>query len=376
MIAFFLTLPLKATKLGLKTAIKSKELADKASGKSKDDASGSGRKRDSVLQRIRNRRRTRKGKGDSSKAMKVMYRTVQVLSKVVFFIRLCAMVLAVLLEVIVCILMLIMVLLSVSSVAIVMLLGADYLFSGRNWSQAVFGGGSSVSIGSSGGVNYANGSVMEALETVTKWYIEHIPTYQGDIRKGTDKPSKAATDWQDNYITINGESKRYGDLKRVEGRTYYPCDLLGSFDDGFEAGDDCSGFTATYIRFLLHNKNVVGNFSTANLCGTGDTHNALLQNGFICIDISKMVDKDGYPTFKLSDLVPGDIMVAYKEGSYGHAEIYVSPEETFGWGAARDTYWRKYSMTLGKQGGKWGLKMGSWKGLYRWIYRYTGGTGQ
>lgn len=171
----------------------------------------------------------------------------------------------------------------------------------------------------------STGDLDKDLASCANWYIQNVTTYQQSTSgKGT------------------GSRKRY----------LCPLDPTGY------AGDDCTGFAVFFMRYV------------AGTTKIGDATSEMMidaNNSW-----SKNVQKYGWKRYKASQIgsvkkmKPGDVMVAYKKGAYHHAEIYLSPKTTFGWGKIRTEYPVSNSITY-KNGG-----FSDSSHVYTVIYRYEG----
>ena len=169
--------------------------------------------------------------------------------------------------------------------------------------------------------------LKEKLKTSADWYIKHIGTYQA----------------------AGGGRKNYKN----------PNDPLGT------SGDDCTGFACSYMRSVANTSNIPDSWS-------GAMHEL---NG----DFAKKAAKAGWKQYTvaelggLKNLKPGDVLVAYKpndpHASHAlshHAEIYLGPKQTFGWGKVQKSY-PKNNVLHDEKNAVWDSRH-----TYDIVYRYEG----
>lgn len=155
-------------------------------------------------------------------------------------------------------------------------------------------GGSGVSVGMSTGSSVEDNAdtnvVGTSLESMAKWYIANVKTYQQNS-------------------SGKGSGSRQG----------YSCDLLG----GKTVYDDCTGFSAAYAS-LVSGKNVTA-YGSKDLYNGGQSY---IDAGWKRYTIAEIGGVSG--------LKYGDILVCNSEADSKckghHAEIFISVNSSFGWG--------------------------------------------
>lgn len=146
-----------------------------------------------------------------------------------------------------------------------------------------------------------------ALPLMANWYVDHIYTYQK-----TEYPEKASANALSNNMgyTISG----------VCG--YYDCPLIEN-----SVRDDCSGFACAYASL------VAGTYISATDTATmAAGYSGFTDNGFV-----KLSTED----INVADLQIGDILIFSGKSNgkaYGHAEVFVDTNKSFGWGAVHNSY--------------------------------------
>ena len=141
----------------------------------------------------------------------------------------------------------------------------------------------------------SKGNLKESLESISKWYIKNVRTYQFSPKgvRGT------------------------GSVKM------YKCPL----EPAGTAGDDCSSFACVFMSMV---------------CGT---HIPRTYSGTFCSESS--FSGTGWKFHKCSDLKSvdeleyGDILAcngSLGKGSGHHCEVYIDSGHTFGWGSIKDKY--------------------------------------
>ena len=180
---------------------------------------------------------------------------------------------------------------------------------------------SSVSVGSNdskdndskktGSSKVAKGEIKEALESLSKWMVDNVPTYQSHR--------------QDGYPPSANASANPGTVNRSEsGVSLYKCDLV----PGGEVGDDCSSFAVAYMNMVC-GECVLARDWTGGLISP--TH-AFSQHGWVYHKCSELSS--------INDLQYGDVLVAHGP-TYGvkqHAEIFMSPTQSMGWGYVHNQF--------------------------------------
>ena len=90
---------------------------------------------------------------------------------------------------------------------------------------------------------------------------------------------------------------------------------------------DCSGFASAYMYYVSGVN--LGSPGTGEMIGNSFKTSAA-NAGWIAYDASEIGDA--------SNLLPGDVLVEHISGTNGHAEIYIDPTHTFGWGQVQSHY--------------------------------------
>lgn len=165
-------------------------------------------------------------------------------------------------------------------------------------------GGSTVVDGGSGGsggnvnTNVDTSSLVACCESLGRWYIANINTYQCSPagQKGTGS------------------------------RKGYKCDIFGTEKTVY---DDCTGFSAAYAS-LVSGKSVIP-YASSELYAGGKSYIDAGWKRYTTAEIGGA-----------ANLLAGDILVR-NEGvdsktTGHHAEIYLSPSTTFGWGSVKTNY--------------------------------------
>ncbi len=148
--------------------------------------------------------------------------------------------------------------------------------------------------------------LKEKLKTSADWYIKHVGTYQAAGR---------------------GRRKSYGN----------PNDPIGT------CGDDCTGFACSYMRSVANTSNIPDSYSEAMHVLNGSFAKQAAKAGWKQYTVAELGG--------LKNLKPGDVLVAFKandphadllpDGTHKnshHAEIYLGPKQTFGWGKVQKSY--------------------------------------
>ena len=188
-----------------------------------------------------------------------------------------------------------------------------------------------------------SGDVRASLDAMAKWYIAHVDSYQNDYHhKDSHGNPKCAGSEADAYYNANkGNSDK---CKTGDGGLLYLCDLTNTW-----VRDDCTGLAAAYAT-LVSGEEVVKARSTDMLTSWDATN-----HGWTKIDISTLSSID--------DIKEGDILVCD-----GHAEVFISASQCFGWGGIRSEY--PLSKTWSFESGHVKLQYDSRN--YTTLYRYTG----
>ena len=174
-------------------------------------------------------------------------------------------------------------------------------------------------------IDKSTGDMETDLASCANWFIKNVDTYQNDKRgQGTGK------------------------------RKDYVCPL----DPGGHVGDDCTAFACFFMRYVA-NTNKIGDSTSQTM---SDTTSSWATNA----------EKNGWKHYtakqigSVKKLKVGDVMVAYKTGSYHHAEIFVSPTTTFGWGSIKSEFPVSNKITYSGGG------FHDSDHVYTIIYRYEG----
>lgn len=183
-----------------------------------------------------------------------------------------------------------------------------------------------------------SGDVMASLDAMAKWYVSHVDTYQNAYH---DDGKCAGTDADSYYNANSGNTDK---CKVGNGGLLYFCDLTNTW-----VRDDCTGFAAAYAS-LVSGEEVAMSGSSYML----DSWDAI-NHGWSKIDISSLSSID--------DIKEGDILICS-----GHAEVFISQSQSFGWGAIQSEYPR--TKTWSFDSGHVNLQYDSRN--YTTLYRYTG----
>lgn len=205
-------------------------------------------------------------------------------------------------------------------------LAVDYDSSSNSYTS---GGGGSAGGGSNQEVIVdVDTSTLEAsCETMAKWYIANVTTYQGggkNIRKG------------------------------------YTCSILPNNQTVY---DDCTGFSAAYASLVSGKK--VEAYGSEQLYKGGQSY---IDAGWTRYTIADLGGTSG--------LVVGDILVCNDDADSSckghHAEIYLGKGRSFGWGKVQASY--PSSMAVLTDTTKKGYISDGGRHIYGVVYRYTGGS--
>lgn len=201
-----------------------------------------------------------------------------------------------------------------------------------------FTGGGTVTPGQPGTVVTPGDTtaLYNACQTMANWYIAHVPTYQ----QRTDGSASGNVGW-------------------------YTCDIMpfGSM----QVGDECGRFAAAYGSYASGKKIV--NEGAIRTIYKGS--NAWTNAGWKYYTMDEIGGVNG--------LQPGDVMLASNVADPcskgGHAEVYLGPNKTFGWGRIQTkfpsntstlTNWTCSHGNIYVQAGANGHRYGR-------IFRYAGG---
>lgn len=225
--------------------------------------------------------------------------------------------------------------------------GSGSVILDTNSSTAITSGASTDTLNAGGILPPASGNLGEMLENLGKLYIANVPTYQ------TNPASRPKENWV------------YGT------RDYYTV----SFNGGtIKIGDDCTGFSGAYMRY-------VAGVTTAEIPDNG-------SGGLVHDDgVRAALEKHGWKKYSLMDeqefanesdiskLQTGDILVINRPSSnpkypHHHAEVYIDPNNSFGWGYIRTKY--NTSNTFKVVKGKGLQERDDDTRCYQYYYRYVG----
>lgn len=170
-----------------------------------------------------------------------------------------------------------------------------------------------------------DGSVNGKLETISMWYVNHIPTYSNDYHHNGKPATKSADNY---YAKVKNDNEKSHIDPNSSCRLYY-CDLTDTF-----VRDDCTGFAAAFASYVS-GKTVTTSCSSSMLNSWDATNKGWTK----------------YSRSSAEPLQTGDICV-----KSGHAEVYIDKSHTFGWGGVHNSY--PTSNTLNS--------------AYVTVYRYTG----
>ena len=144
-------------------------------------------------------------------------------------------------------------------------------------------------------------TLEEKLETLAKWYIANVHTYQ-------------------NRTSGKGSGSR----------KMYSCNL---FNPSKSVGDDCTGFASAFMS-LVSGKSVAGGGSSAFTGGSYDG-----QGGWKYYEVSDLTSIDD---LQLGDILCCNTGTKTKKGVRStaghHAEIYIAKGKSFGWGKKQTSY--------------------------------------
>lgn len=144
-------------------------------------------------------------------------------------------------------------------------------------------------------------TLEEKLETLAKWYIANVYTYQ-------------------NRTSGKGSGSR----------KMYSCNL---FKPSKSVGDDCTGFASAFMS-LVSGKSVAGGGSSAFTGGSYDG-----QGGWKYYEVSDLTSIDD---LQLGDILCCNTGTKTKKGVRStaghHAEIYIAKGKSFGWGKKQTSY--------------------------------------
>lgn len=188
-----------------------------------------------------------------------------------------------------------------------------------------------------------SGDVKASLDAMANWYITHVDTYQNDYHHpDSHNNPKCAGSEADAYYSANKDNS--DKCKAKDGGLLYLCDLTNTW-----VRDDCTGFAAAYATLVSGEE--IAKSDSSSMLSSWDATN----HGWTKIDISTLSSID--------DVKEGDILVCN-----GHAEIFISTSQCFGWGGIRSEHplSKTWSFSSGHVNLQWD------KRNYTTLYRYTG----
>lgn len=127
---------------------------------------------------------------------------------------------------------------------------------------------------------------------------------------------------------------------------------------------DCTGFAVAYMSYVS-GVDLPESYTGEMVEINGSWAQKASEAGWKAYSSSEIGDA--------SNLLPGDVLIEHTSGTNGHAEIYISPTETFGWGSKQDHYPLSKTITNNTVNGKTVFSDGRHT-QYRVIYRYMNST--
>ena len=272
-------------------------------------------------------------------------------------------------------------------------------------------------------------SMLNAIEKVGKWYVNHVVSYQGNVE--SDKATREAKEY---YQFLNNNASKYINsadsfLNKPEGmnRWYYRvADVRPShnnsddrlltrdyikhqdydvyYTDGTVAldsypveslrkplksnnsmqrfgGDDCSGFmmaTFEYATKALFRKMKIKGLPDREDLKYDNIDTKYIFNHFTDFcnwmrDCAKIEVYTAEEVINSGGLQSGDCLLSNGERTdgnvwQGHAEFYIDAEHSFGWGDVWNTYLRNQSINYGDTY----FTLGSDQKKYQYVLRYIG----
>ena len=275
---------------------------------------------------------------------------------------------------------------------------------------------------------------LKAIEEVSEWYVDHVPTYASKIQ---EEPYSECTGQYHNYKTVSlrnkGRVKSYivltsdtgaestynlspdsqilrGSEKAAKNYSncfrhinferqiaYYPCDILSADSDYNTPGDDCVRYMFTIFNRM--DSHFTQKFHTLTKSGYSKTNSRMIaadyedvaygftQLGFKIYDSTEReinVGRGNYASgyvFRIDSgfqLQKGDILARD-----GHVHIYlgngtVLGAENFGWGRVYRSFPQIYDIEPVKINGSYCISLKNSSGekeYYRRVYRYIGRSG-
>lgn len=179
-------------------------------------------------------------------------------------------------------------------------------------------------------------TLEEKLETLAKWYIANVHTYQ-------------------NRASGKGSGSR----------KMYSCNL---FKPSKSVGDDCTGFASAFMS-LVSGKSVAGGGSSAFTGGSYDG-----QGDWKYYEVSDLTSIDD---LQLGDILCCNTGTKTKKGVRStaghHAEIYIAKGKSFGWGKKQTSYPSgNATLKLEKNADGDPIISDGGSHTYTCFYRYTG----
>lgn len=175
-------------------------------------------------------------------------------------------------------------------------------------------------------------------------------------------------------MTLKGSSASSGELlSRLEFLANYFIENAGEYNQGAylyvpelnqSIRKDCSGFAGAYMSYVS-GVNLRESYTGEMVEINGSWAKAAMDAGWQAFTAEEIGD--------VSNLQPGDVLIEHTSGSKGHAEIYISPTETFGWGSKQSHYPLSKTIVNTSTGSKVRFGDGYHK-EYRVIYRYMNAT--
>ena len=268
-----------------------------------------------------------------------------------------------------------------------------------------------------GNVQYnANSSVsmLNAIELMGKWYVNHIATYDKTLK--SDRASSEANTYY-NYLQSHREKVIYNntngtihypsnymqntntllDERLVPNRFFYRCsDTRNGFTESqpknlllknseikiFEnkfVGDDCTCFMMAVYEYLTKSKfepkEIEGSAFPLRYYGidTNMIFNHIHTFGEWMYEQANVKLYTAEEVINAGGLKPGDCLLSNGERTdgtvwQGHAEFYIDDNHSFGWGDVWDTYLRNQNIVYNDGSFSFGEDLR----LYTYVLRYIG----
>lgn len=337
-ILFTLTIPLKTTKLAIATADRLKKRKDKEDGKEKPKKK---RKTPKSVVKLKAKLGIKEDESDKTKFQKLRDRLQKVKKVAIKTVKYIILILQIISGLLASLGVLNMLL---SLYLVFALVGAVYYVAvGMNGSSGSFNFGSTTTTTPSGNSPSVNtqGNPVASAETMANWYIDHMDTYQNDYHH-KDKCSGESRGHA-YYNSNKGDSSK---MKAGDGGLLYYCELTNTW-----VRDDCTGYAAAYATLVSGEE--VAKAQSSSMVSSWDATN----HGWTKIDASSISSVD--------ELKPGDILV-----TSGHAEIFISASQSWGWGGIQSIYPKDKTWSL--RDGAVRLQYDYGDRPYKTIYRYTG----